>query len=103
MMHPETVEVYDRKERSIGIIRKRETQSVSFVRESIGETHAKSLTQQKQEDSSSKKRNCVSTVAAQDTGGNNVEAEDVSSASQSIIQVFVTRIRIDHPVRMELC
>ena len=45
MMHPETLEVYDRKERSIGIIRKRETQSVSFVRESIGETHAKSLTQ----------------------------------------------------------
>ena len=45
MMHPETVEVYDPKERSIGIIRKRETQSVSFVRESIGETHAKLLTQ----------------------------------------------------------
>ena len=45
MMHPETVEVYDQKERSIGMIRKRETQSVSFVRESIGETHAKSLTQ----------------------------------------------------------
>ena len=85
IMHPETVEVYDRKERSFGIIRKRETQSVSFVRESIGVTHAKSLTQKKQEDSSSKKRNCVSTVAAQDTGGNNVEAEDVSSASQSII------------------
>ena len=45
MMHPEIVEVYDRKERSIGIIRKRETQSVSFVRGSIGETHAKSLRQ----------------------------------------------------------
>ena len=45
MMNPETLEVYDRKERSIGIIRKRETQSVSFVRESIGEAHAKSLTQ----------------------------------------------------------
>ena len=45
MMHPETVEVYDQKERSIDMIRKRETQSVSFVRESIGETHAKSLTQ----------------------------------------------------------
>ena len=68
MMHPETLEVYDRKERTIGIIRKRETLSVSFVRESIGETHAKSLTQKKQEDRSSKKRNCVSTVAAQDTG-----------------------------------
>ena len=74
MMHPETLEVYDRKERTIGILRKRETQSVSFVRESSGETHAKSLTQQTQEDSSSKKRNCVSTVAAQDTRGNNVEA-----------------------------
>ena len=45
MMHPETVEVCERKERSIGIITKRETQSVPFVRESIGETHAKSLTQ----------------------------------------------------------
>ena len=45
MMHAETVEVYDRKERSIGIIRKRETQSVSLVRESIEEKHAKSLTQ----------------------------------------------------------
>ena len=46
MMYPETVEMYDRKERSIGIIRKRETQSVStFVRESIRETHAESLTQ----------------------------------------------------------
>ena len=42
------------------------------------------------------------TVAAQDTGGNNVEAVDVSSASQSIIQVFVTRIKIDHPVTTEL-
>ena len=47
------------------------------------------------------KRNCVSTVAAQDTGGNNVAAEDVSSASQGIIQVFVTRLRIDHPVTTE--
>ena len=84
-MHPETVEVYDRKERGFGIIRKRETQSVSFVRESIGVTHAKSLTQMKQEDSSSKKRNCVSAVTAQDTGGNIGEAETISSASQSII------------------
>ena len=31
MIHPKTGEVYDRKERSIGIIRKRETKSVSFV------------------------------------------------------------------------
>ena len=45
MMHPETVELHYRKERGIGTIRKRETQSVSFVRKSIGETHAKSLTQ----------------------------------------------------------
>ena len=44
MMHPETLEVYDRKERTIGIIRKRDTLSVSFVREIIGEAHAKSLT-----------------------------------------------------------
>ena len=43
-------------------------QSASFVRESVGETHAKSLTQYKQEDSSCKKRNCVSVVTAQDTG-----------------------------------
>ena len=45
MMHPETVEVYDQKERTIATIRKREIQSVSFVRDSIGETHVKSLTQ----------------------------------------------------------
>ena len=38
-----------------------------------------------EEDSSSKKGNCVSAVAAQDTGGNIGEAETVSSASQSII------------------
>ena len=44
-MHAETVEVCDPKERSNGIIKKRETQCVSFVRESIWETHAKSLTQ----------------------------------------------------------
>ena len=94
MMHPETLEVYDRKERIIGIIRKREIQSVSFVGESIGE--------RRQEYSSSKKRNCFNCGRAKHWG-NHVEAEDVSSASQSMIQVFVTRIRIDHPVTTELC
>ena len=39
-MHPETVEMCDRNERRIGTIKKREIQSVSFVRESMGETHA---------------------------------------------------------------
>ena len=72
------------------------------MRESIGEKHARSLTQYKQEDSSSEKRSCVSTVAAQGTGSNNVAARDVPSASQGIIQVFVTRIRIDQPLTTEL-
>ena len=42
MLHLATVEACDRKRRSIGITEKRDTQSVSFVRESIGETHARS-------------------------------------------------------------
>ena len=46
IMHPETVEVYDRKERSFGIIRKRETQSVSFVRESIEVVNTKEARRQ---------------------------------------------------------
>ena len=102
-MHPETVELNERREEKHWHNKERETQSVSFVRESIGETQAKSLTQWKQEGRSSKKRNCVSTVTAQDTGGENVEAKDVSSASQSIIQVLVTRIRLHNPVTTELC
>ena len=36
-------------------------------------------------------------------GETNAEAEDLSSASQSIIQVFVTRIRIDHPPEQRNC
>ena len=55
------------------------------------------------EGSSSKRRNCVLTVAAEDTGGNIVAAEGVLDASPGITQVFVTAFRVEHQVKAEQC
>ena len=68
----ETVEVYDRKGRSLGLMKRERTLSVSFVKLSTGQTRAKSLKQWKQGGIFSRKRNCVLTVAVQDPGQNSV-------------------------------
>ena len=68
----ETVEVYDRKGRSLGLMKRERTLSVSFVKLSTRQTRAKSLKQWKQGGIFSRKRNCVLTLAVQDPGQNSV-------------------------------
>lgn len=98
MMHPERVEVYDQKGGSIGIVARTRFSplyqcfflfghlSVSFVKESTGQTCERSLKQWKQGDSFSRKRNC----APQDTGENTVATVVVINARPSTTPLSVT-------------
>ena len=80
MMHPETVEVYDRKATGIGLVERERTLSC----------RERSLKQWNQGGSFSRKRTCVLTVATRHPEENTVAAVVFTNARASTTLVSVT-------------